>query len=208
MNSEHYNKNKVLYTKFERFWHWTQMALVVILLITGLEIHGDIQVFGFEFSVRLHNSAAWFFIGLTALTIFWMITVGNWRNFVPTTRLFREQIEYYVSGIFRKAKPPITEKTFENKFNPLQRIVYLALLIVAFPAQIITGLLYMYFRYPGNPVDGAMLKTIAITHTIFAFLVIVFLIIHLYMTTTGTKITSHVKEMITGVSDHHSNEIK
>lgn len=199
-------KNTILYTKFERFWHWTQMALVALLLITGFEIHGNMTIFGFEQSVRIHNSAAWFFIGLTALTVFWMLTVGNWRNFVPTTKNFRKQVRYYTYGIFRNEPPPHIGKSFENKFNPLQRIVYLALIIVAFPAQIITGLLYMYFRYPGNPVDSGALKVIAVTHTVLAFMLVAFLIMHLYMTTTGKKTTTHIKEMITGVSDHEVNQ--
>jgi thiosulfate reductase cytochrome b subunit len=192
----------ILYTKFERFWHWTQMALIALLLLTGFEIHGNITVFGFEFAVRLHNSAAWAFIGLTSITVFWMLAVGHWKVYMPTKKNFREQIRYYSVGIFKGEPSPHQNKTIENKFNPLQRIVYLSLIILAFPAQIITGLLYMYFRYPGNPVDGNMLKSIAILHTVLAFLVVAFLIIHLYMTTTGKKVTTHIKEMITGEGDH------
>lgn len=201
-------KHQLLYSKFERFWHWTQMALVVLLLITGFEIHGNIKVFGFEYAVRLHNSAAWFFIGLTALTIFWMLSVGHWRNYVPTSKNFKAQMRYYTYGIFHKEPPPHSDKSFENKFNPLQRIVYLALIIVAFPAQIITGLLYMYFRYPGNPVDSGALRVIAIAHTVLAFMLVAFLIMHLYMTTTGHKTTTHIKEMITGVGDHTTTKVE
>lgn len=198
-------EQNIIYSKFERFWHWTQMALVVLLLLTGFEIHGNIKLFGFDQAVRIHNSSAWLFIGLTAITLFWMMVVGHWRNYVPTRKNFKEQIQYYTSGIFKKAPPPHSKKTIDNKFNPLQRIVYLSLVIVAFPAQIITGLLYMYFRYPGNPIDSEMLKIIAIVHTVLAFLLVAFLIIHLYMTTTGSRVTSHVKEMITGEGeDEHA----
>lgn len=196
-------EKNILYSKFERFWHWTQMALVGILLITGFEIHGEIKLVGFEFAVRLHNSSAWAFMGLTALTIFWMFSVGHWKSFMPTTHNLAAQIRYYTYGIFRKQLPPHAHKTRDNKFNPLQRIVYLGLVILAFPAQIITGLLYMYFRYPGNPVDSDALRAIAVTHTILAFLLVAFLIVHLYMTTTGQKITTHVKEMITGEGQPH-----
>jgi thiosulfate reductase cytochrome b subunit len=192
----------ILYTKFERFWHWTQMALIALLLLTGFEIHGNITVFGFEFAVRLHNSAAWAFIGLTSVTVFWMFAVGHWKVYMPTKKNFREQIRYYSVGMFKGESSPHQNKTIENKFNPLQRIVYLSLIILAFPAQILTGLLYMYFRYPGNPVDGSMLKSIAILHTVIAFMVVAFLIIHIYMTTTGKKVTTHIKEMITGEGDH------
>lgn len=179
------------------------MGLMVILLLTGLEIHGDFRLLGFEPAVRLHNSAAWSFMGLTAITIFWMLTVGHWRNFVPTSKNFSRQIQYYTSGIFKKAPPPESVKTMNNKFNPLQRIVYLGLIIAAFPAQIITGLLYMYFRYPGNPIDTRALEAVAIAHTIVAYLLVAFLIIHIYMASTGKKVTTHVKEMITGESHPH-----
>jgi thiosulfate reductase cytochrome b subunit len=199
-------EKNILYSKFERFWHWTQMALVVILLITGFEIHGELNLFGFDFAVRLHNSSAWTFMGLTALTIFWMFSVGHWKSFMPTKENFTAQIRFYTYGIFRGDLPPHSSKTRENKFNPLQRIVYLALIILAFPAQIITGLLYMYFRYPGNPIDSDALRIVAVTHTVLAFLLVAFLIVHLYMTTTGQKVTTHVKEMITG--EHQPHDVK
>jgi thiosulfate reductase cytochrome b subunit len=199
-------EKNILYSKFERFWHWTQMALVVILLLTGFEIHGEIRLLGFDYAVRLHNSSAWAFMGLTAITIFWMFSVGHWKVFMPTSENFKAQIRFYTYGIFHKEPSPHTQKTRDNKFNPLQRIVYLGLVIIAFPAQIITGLLYMYFRYPGNPVDSDALRFIAITHTLLAFMLVAFLIVHLYMTTTGQKITTHVKEMITGVAQPHETK--
>ena len=85
-----------------------------------------------------------------------------------------------------------------NKLNPLQRIVYLALIILAFPVQLITGFLYMYYHYS---IQGAVLTglgTIAILHTLGAFLLVVFVIVHLYLITTGATLTSNLKAMITG----------
>ena len=29
-----------LYARFERFWHWTQMALIMVLMFTGFGLHG------------------------------------------------------------------------------------------------------------------------------------------------------------------------
>lgn len=200
-------EKKVLYTYFERFWHWTQMILVTILLVTGFEIHGNFVMLGFEEAVRLHSSAAWFLVGLTALTIIWMLSGGHWKNFIPTFHMFREQLNYYVSGIFKNAPHPV-EKSFENKFNPIQRLVYLWLLILAFPAQIITGFLYMYFRYPGNPLSASGFRSIAIIHTVMAFLLVGFLIIHIYMITTGKKTSTNLKEMITGLSEDEAENKK
>ena len=53
-----------IFTRFERFWHWTQMVLVGLLTITGFEVHGNYELMGYENAVRIHNSSAWAFMGL------------------------------------------------------------------------------------------------------------------------------------------------
>jgi Ni,Fe-hydrogenase I cytochrome b subunit len=52
-----------LYTRFERFWHWVQSAFVVLLGLTGYEIHTGYNLFGFQRAVEWHNvlgSPGWF----------------------------------------------------------------------------------------------------------------------------------------------------
>jgi thiosulfate reductase cytochrome b subunit len=190
-------KKQYLYLKFERFWHWTQMLLVVLLTMTGFEIHGNFALFGFEYSVRIHNAAAWSFMGLAVVSIFWMIATNQYLNFIPTTKKLKDQVRYYTSGIF-KGMPHPTHKELYNKLNPLQRLTYAGLLFLIFPVQIITGLAYMYFRYPENPVDADGLFIAVLLHTLGAFLVVAFVIVHVYMTTTGNTLSSNLKAMISG----------
>ena len=40
-------KRIYLYSRYERFWHWLQMALIAVLLATGLEVHGMFVLSGF-----------------------------------------------------------------------------------------------------------------------------------------------------------------
>ena len=40
--------NMYLYTRYERFWHWLQMALIFVLLVTGFEVHGTFPFLGFD----------------------------------------------------------------------------------------------------------------------------------------------------------------
>lgn len=188
---------QLLYSKFERFWHWTQMLLVMMLTLTGFEIHGNYPMFGFEQAVRLHSAAAWSFMGLAVVSIFWMIVTKQYVNFIPTKNKLREQVLYYTSGIFRGMPHP-THKTMFNKLNPLQRLVYAGLLILIFPVQIITGIVYMYYHYPQNPLDVTGLTFAATTHTLGAFMVVAFVVVHVYMTTTGDSVSSNVKAMISG----------
>jgi thiosulfate reductase cytochrome b subunit len=201
--------NKVrIFSRFERFWHWTQMALVGLLTLTGFEIHGNFELFGYENSVRMHNSAAWTFIGLGIVSIFYMLVSRIYKNFIPTKNNLKEHFMYYVSGIF-KNQPHITSKTLYNKLNPLQRIVYGGLLVIVFPVQIITGLIYLYYHYPQNPIDVAGLKFAAYAHTLGAFLMVAFVLVHIYMTTTGEKITTNIRSMITGYEENSpSKEIE
>ncbi len=190
-------KKQYLYSKFERFWHWTQMLLVLLLTLTGFEIHGNYEIFGFETSVRLHSASAWSFMGLALLSIFWMFTSKQYLNFIPTKNKLKEQVQYYTSGIF-KGMPHPTHKTLFNKLNPLQRITYAGLLILIFPVQIITGIAYMYYHYPQNPIDAEGLTLAVYAHTLGAFMVVAFVIVHMYMTTTGYSVSANVKAMISG----------
>jgi thiosulfate reductase cytochrome b subunit len=176
------------------------MLLVFVLTVTGFEIHGNYNLVGYECAVRLHNSAAWTFIGLGILSIVYMLSSKQYKNFIPTKEKLGEQIKYYTSGIF-KNEPHPTKKSLYNKLNPLQRIIYVGLLIVVFPVQIFTGLIYMFYHYPQNPADVAGFKFAAITHTLGAFLMVAFVLVHVYMTTTGHKLTSGIKSMITGYEE-------
>ena len=193
-----------LYSKFERFWHWTQGVLVILLGLTGFEIHDSFKLFGYETSVRLHSAAAWAFLLLIALAMFWMFISKQYLNFIPTSKNIKAQINYYISGIFKGAAHP-TKKSKLDKLNPLQRIVYLGLIILVFPVQLISGFLYMYYHYPNKPFELAGLQTVAVIHVIGAFLLVVFLIVHLYLITTGSTPLTNLKAMITGFEKVEEN---
>jgi len=196
-----------IYSRFERFWHWTQMMLILLLGITGFEIHRSYDIFGFETSVRLHSAAGWAFLILTIFAIFWMIVTGQSRQFMPVRNNVKSQIMYYMSGIFKNEPHPVP-KTADSKLNPLQRIVYFGLIIIVFPVQLITGFLYLFFHYPEKPFALEGLETVAVLHTLGAFLLVMFVIVHLYLITTGHTISSNLKAMITGYEELEHSENK
>jgi thiosulfate reductase cytochrome b subunit len=171
------------YSRFERFWHWTQAALVLFLAVTGFEIHGSLTFLGYEQAVRTHRVAANALIVLIAFAIFWHFTTGEWRQYIPTRARLRAQIDYYLVGIFRGAPHP-SQKTRLSKLNPLQRIVYLALKLLAFPVMIVSGLLH----FP-------------IAHTAGAYFLLSFVVAHVYLITTGETATSNLKAMLTGYEE-------
>jgi len=197
-------KKEYVYRGFERFWHWTQAALIIFLGVTGFEIHGSIRFFGYDQAVRYHNTAAISFLVLIVFAIFWHFTTGEWRQYLPTRKNLRAQAEYYVFGIFRNAPHP-TKKTVLSKLNPLQKLVYAGLKVLVIPGIVITGLLYMFYRYPQRyevlSLNIGGLQVVATLHTIGAFLLVSFFIAHLYLITTGNSVTSNLKAMITGYED-------
>ncbi|HKB87935.1 MAG TPA: cytochrome b/b6 domain-containing protein [Ignavibacteriaceae bacterium] len=193
-----------IYKSFERFWHWTQSFLILFLALTGFEIHGSIKFFGYQNAVTYHNIAAYSFIILIVFAIFWHFTTGEWRQYLPTLNNLKAQLRFYLLGIFQNAPHP-TRKTVLSKLNPLQRLIYLGLKVLVIPVMVISGLLYMFYRYPqGNvvePLNIHSIKGIALLHTAGAFLLVAFIIAHIYLITTGSTLTSNLKAMITGYEE-------
>ena len=193
------NGNRIYVFKwFERFWHWSQAALIMFMALTGFEIHGTYGLFGFQKAVFLHTTAAWALIWLWVFAIFWHFTTGEWRHYIPTTDKMMAMIRYYSVGIFTHAPHPF-KPTQLSKHNPLQRVAYLLFKLVMAPAIWISGLLYLYYNSWADWGLGALdLSVVALIHTASAFLLLIFLVGHVYLTTTGYTIFSQIKAMITG----------
>ena len=201
-------KNIYLYTRYERFWHWLQMVLIFILLLTGFEIHGTYSLLGFELAVRVHN-----FVGLTwliafAFFIFWVFTTGEWKQYIPTSKKMLQVIRYYSWGIFRGESHPVPKRR-DAKHNPLQRIVYLQLAAFLLPVQMLSGLLYWgYNAWADWGLGGLSLAVVVFVHTAAAFAILSFVIVHVYMTTTGHTLSAHVKAMISGWEKVEEDEVQ
>ncbi len=196
-----YTRKVKLYSGFERFWHWTQALLIIFLALSGFEVHGVYTLFGYEKAVIWHDYAAWAFLVLIVFAIFWHITTGAWRQYIPTTRFIKAQLDYYLFGIFRNVPHP-TRKTTLSKLNPLQRLTYFGLKVLVIPVQVISGFLYLYYHQAEQAgLHFSSLSGIALWHTFGAFLLVAFLFFHIYLATTGTPWTSNIKAMITGWED-------
>ena len=191
--------NLYLYSRYERFWHWLQAALVALLLTTGLEIKGLFTLFTFRRAVEIHNFVGLFWLGAFAFFAFWIFTTGEWRQYVPTTRKLFSVARYYAFGIFRGEDHPVAKRK-EAKHNPLQRLIYLGLAALLLPVQMITGFLCWGHNSWGEwGLAGVLsLRATAVCHVAGAFAIFAFLIAHLYMITTGHSLFAHTKAMITG----------
>lgn len=207
------NKRIVLFRGYERFWHWSQAVLIIAMAVTGFEIRGIYTLFGFEKAIDLHVYSAWVLIVLWVFTIFWHLTTGEFRHYLPKTEGVVKQIEYYVRGIFLGDPAPF-HPSEKAKHNPLQRLAYLSLKAFMFPLVWVTGLLYLFYNDWATSAlveMGLTLEIVAILHVVGAFLMLLFLVAHLYLITTGDTVGQHMKAMITGWHDaphDHQSEAK
>ena len=197
------------YKRFERFWHWSQSALIFFLALTGFEVHDSIHVFGYEKAVEFHRIASYAFLVLIVFAIFWHFTTEEWKQYIPTFKNMKAQIMYYTIGIFRNNPHP-TQKDKWQKLNPLQILTYLGFKVLIVPVMVVSGLLYMFHKTINTNnivvISNFELGTIAVWHTFGAFILIAFIIVHVYMTTTGEHPTTNIKAMLTGYEDVEHGE--
>lgn len=191
----------MVFKRFERVWHWSQMALIFTLLFSGFTIHGVMSLISFSAAVTLHTWAAIVLLALWIFAIFWLLTTGQWRHYMPTTKNFFKVARYYAFDIFKGDEHPY-RKTYRRKHNPLQALTYLLVKLVIFPAIWISGIAYLLISFGlGDFLSFIGVENIAVIHTAAAIAIVVFVIAHVYLLTTGHSFVDHVKPMITGYDE-------
>ncbi len=201
-----------LYTLYERVWHWLQAACVLGLLVTGLKMHWPdaVPLAGFPTAVSVHNVLGLVLLGNAFLALFYHLTTGEIRQYLPEPRDFFtlavKQARYYLRGIFRKEPHPI-ERSPRHKLNPLQQVTYLVILNLLLPVQMLSGLLLWGAQWwPGVVEAVGGLRALAAIHSLGAWLFAAFLIAHVYLTTTGPTPLALLRAMVVGwdrIEDSH-----
>ncbi len=193
-----------MYTIYERFWHWMQTAVILGLVFTGLIIHkpDKFGLFSFAYIVQVHNVLAAILLINAAMAAFYHFVSGEIQKFLPQPLGFFNdmaiQLKFYLSGIFRGEEHPF-EKTISRKFNPLQQVTYLAILNVLLPLQVLTGIfMWGAQRWPGIAAQLGGLVYLAPFHTLIAWLFSTFIVLHVYLTTTGPTPITGIRSMIVG----------
>ena len=197
-------KQVYMYSVYERFWHWMQTATILLLLITGLGIHKP-DMFGFlsfPYAVIVHNTLAVILVVNAALSLFYHLASGEIQQYIPRPYGFFDQAIqqtiFYVRGIFKGEAHPF-EKTTTRKLNPLQQIVYFGILNLLLPLQVVTGaMMWGAQRWPEIASKLGGLPFLAPSHTLISWLFASFIIMHVYLTTTGHTPAAGIKAMMLG----------
>lgn len=192
-----------------RIWHWTNALLILTLGITGMSLHfasPDLPLIDFALSVRIHNTAGVLLIIAYVFFVIANIVTGNWWQFVPKPPGIMQRIlvqaRWYAIGIFRDEPHP-HEPSKEEHFNALQAITYWKVMYLLMPVILITGLIYLYPEFAPDRLFGFDgLLPIAMTHFLAASAILLFMLSHIYLGTTGKTVGQMFKMMFTGWHEH------
>ncbi|NVK20347.1 MAG: cytochrome b/b6 domain-containing protein [Methylocystaceae bacterium] len=189
----------LIFTRFERFWHWTQALLIIGMMFTGFGVNGAHDLLPYEAAAILHRTAAWALMGLWVFALFWMLITGEWKQFIPTTEKIIEVARYYSIDIFKADAVHPYRKTRKYKHNPLQRIAYVGLMLLIMPMIWISGLLYFFYNdWAVIGLQDLTLANVAFVHVAAAFGMLIFFISHVYMVFTAKPVTKYLKAMLSG----------
>jgi len=190
-----------------RIWHWLNAAIVMALIATGLDLrfHGIATLAPRDPALLWHKGLG---LALIAVSIFWFVysvASGNLRRHYGIKRGdlrgMAAQTRYYLGAIFTGGANPFPG-TPAAKFNPLQKIAYNAVMFILLPIQAVTGLLFMNIPPLRDwLLAGELIGLLGAAHTLCSYLLILYLIVHLYMATLGETFFAHTRAMITGYED-------
>jgi thiosulfate reductase cytochrome b subunit len=163
----------------------------------------DYPLIRFDISVKVHNIT-----GVLLTIIYLVFLIGNMitengkyyviEKLSVAMKMISAQMKYYAKGMFKGENPPYPT-TRTRKFNPLQKFSYISVMYLLMPILFITGWALLY---PGVIItqvfntSGVLLTSLL--HVIVGFFVSLFLVIHVYFCTMGTKVSSLFKSMING----------
>lgn len=192
-----------------RVWHWTNAALILTLGVTGLSVHfadPALPLVDFALAVRIHNTAGVLLISAYLFFVIANIVTGNWWQFVPKPpgvlqRIVRQAM-WYGFGIFR-GEPHPHEPSKEEHFNALQAVTYWSVMYLLLPVVLLSGLMYLYPELAPDKLFGFDgLLPVALTHYLSAVAVLLFMLSHIYLGTTGKTVGQMFKMMFTGWHEH------
>ncbi len=201
-----------------RIWHWLNALGIVTLCVTGAQIRFPeyVSLFGnFKSAVLLHNTAG-FVVSISFSIWFFYYTFVSRKMgklYVPTkadlSQGILRQAKFYFLTYFLGWDNP-HHPTPEDKFNPLQKSAYLAIMFVLVPLVCLTGLFLTNVEPLRNFIFmiGGM-KILVGMHFLLACSLCAFLFTHIYLATLGHTPFAHFKPMWTGWEeelDEHAHE--
>lgn len=200
-----------------RIWHWLNALGIISLAISGAQIRYPEYIGwlgSYRAAVNLHHAAGYVVALSFTLWFFYYLFVARTMADVYVPKLeelkrgLARQAKFYFLTYFLGWDNP-HHPTPENKFNPLQKSAYLAIMFVLVPLVSLSGILLTNLE----PLRSLIvilggLRFLVSLHFILACCLIAFLPTHIYLATLGNAPMEHIKAMWTGweEGDGHSSQ--
>lgn len=201
-----------LYPVWIRLWHLVNALLFLILIFTGISMQfagsgRSFSLIRFDQAVAWHNTSAIILTFNYVIFVLGNIFTTNSRHYSIKKKNFWSdllaQLKFYSFGMFKKEKHPFPV-TYEQKFNPLQKISYVLAMYFGMPVIIITGIGLLFPEILVRQFLGVSgLLITDILHIAVGFILSIFMLIHIYTCTLGDKPTTLFKSMINGYHEEH-----
>ena len=169
---------------FARISHWINLINFLALIISGFLIHFPVQGVNMNLVRNIHFFFMYFLV-INGVVRFYYAVFGkhkDWREFIPNKEDFKNlipQLKYY---LFIGKHPKIS-----GKYNPMQKLAYFTLPIMAV-IQAVTGfLLYWPTKFTGliNALGG--LAAVRGFHYVMMWLFIAIIAVHIYLVFTEAR---------------------
>ncbi len=192
-----------------RIWHWVNAVSFLVLIVTGLQIRYSefLGLMKFRTAVDIHNQFGFLLIFNFFIWLVYYIATGKIRIYIPPLNIRKfvtgcvRQAGYYGYGLFLGEQNP-HHSTADNKFNPMQQMAYLAIMMLLIPLQLVSGLLLWDVKaFEGwiNTLGG--IRIVDTVHVLLFLFFTSFLFVHVYLATLGHTVTAHIKAMFTGYEE-------
>jgi thiosulfate reductase cytochrome b subunit len=201
-----------LYTVPIRVWHWINAFLIFVLIITGIQLRAEVRIIAHYWqAVWLHKYAGFCMAGSFVFWLGYVLGSGSFRkHYLMRVRDIKgvvSQAVFYGYGVFRGARNPFRPSP-DDKFNPMQKVAYFTVMALFTPVILITGVLFsdiLYFVSYINAIGG--LRILDALHVVFAYVFLLYLMVHLYMATLGHTVFSHTKAMVVGYEEEEEERV-
>ena len=201
-----------MYGVYERLWHWLQTAVIFGLLFTGMVIHKPAQfgIFSFPYVVQVTQHS-----GLPARSqripgpVLPPRQRRNQAVLAPTSRLFHRR---YRTSTFLSIRHFQRRTASIRKDASTQDEPTAAGNLLRFTQHPATAANHRWHpdvgaqRWPDIVTMAGGLPILAPVHTLISWLLATFIVMHVYLTTTGPTPTANLKAMIGGWEEVEGTE--
>jgi thiosulfate reductase cytochrome b subunit len=196
-------------TLTERLWHGVHALSVLLLTLTGFQIHfpKSFRLFGsFQAAQKLHAVFGIILVLDLCIWAVYQLSSRRIRYFLPNREdlpwgVFR-QGRYYLVGIFKAAEHPFESDGIRRKFNPLQKLAYFGVMGTLVPAQVLTGIVLLVHIDVARVLGEQAFRLVSFAHTLLCYAVATFLVSHVYLATTGRTPWAYFRTLVTGRAEH------